>query len=79
MKNNDETQPIKNANFPNCSTDRLKKWREQSTKKRDEKLEIAQRHPVGTPWHTRATREAESCTEKISTIDKVLSERGEQS
>jgi hypothetical protein len=71
----DDTQPIRYANLPNWPTDRLKKWRKQAIKRRDEKQAIAQRHPVGTPWHTRATREAEACTEKIEAIDKVLSER----
>lgn len=70
-----DTQPIRYANLPNLPTDRLKKWRKQAAKKRDEKLATAHRHPAGTHWHTRAMREAEACTEKITAIDKVLSER----
>jgi hypothetical protein len=77
MKQDDDTQTIRYANLPNCPTDRLKKRREQPAKKRDEKLAIAQRHPAATSWRTRARREVEGCKEKIASIDKVISNRGE--
>jgi hypothetical protein len=59
MNTLDDTQPIpRYQNLPNWPTDKLKRWRAKAVKKRDEKLTIAARHEAGTPWNTRANRQA---------------------
>lgn len=76
MNSLDDTQPIpRYQNLPNWPTDRLVKLREQAIRKRKEKLDLAAKHKPGTPWNTRAMREAVGYSQKIDAIEAVLSTR----
>jgi len=71
----DYEQPTWGANLHNLSTVQLRALLANYTHKLAHKLSVVERHAPGTPYHTRAMREAGMYQERCAKIRAILDAR----